>query len=60
MGKQNGRSEIMFNVYLQTENGIRVWHGTAQDQHDAFRRAYRWVIDTGNDYILDYDIEEEA
>jgi hypothetical protein len=50
----------MFNVYFQTENGIRVWHGNAHDQHDAFNRAYRWVIDNGNDYIVDFDIEEEA
>lgn len=50
----------MFNVYFQTENGIRIWHGVAQDTQDAFKRAYRWVIDNGNDYVLDYDIEEEA
>lgn len=50
----------MFNVYFQTENGVRVWHGSAQDQQDAFARAYRWVIDNGNDYIVDFDIEEEA
>lgn len=50
----------MFNVYFQTENGVRVWHGHAQDQQSAFQRAYRWVIDNGNEYILDFDIEEEA
>ena len=50
----------MFNVYFKTENGVRIWRGTAKDRHDAYCRAYRWVVNNGNDYILDYDIEEEG